>query len=93
MSKETVCTGCGATVTQDCEGVLRDSSGYRYCPRPKGEWPSHAVEIPPVAIKPEARESAEELAEQIHEVFSSDAPHSQNIVVVSDLLRKWAVQA
>lgn len=58
MSKETVCTGCGATVTQDSELYWRDSGGYKSCSPATGSSGLHRIEedIPPVAIKPEVSE-------------------------------------
>ena len=54
MSSETKqCTGCGATVTQEINGDLRDVSGSRFCPKPVGCVSVHTVSLPPVAIKQE----------------------------------------
>lgn len=53
---ETLCTGCGATVTQDSELYWRDSGGYKSCSPATGSSGLHRIEeeLPPVAIKPEA---------------------------------------
>lgn len=56
-NKETQCTGCGATVTQDSELYWRDSGGYKSCSPATGSSGLHRIEeedLPPVAIKPEA---------------------------------------
>lgn len=50
---ETLCTGCGATVTQDSELYWRDSGGYKSCSPATGSTGLHRIEeeLPPVAIK------------------------------------------
>ena len=54
MSKETLCTGCGATVTVGRDLVLRDVAGSKYCPKSRLGHMLSKPELPPVAIKPEA---------------------------------------
>lgn len=66
MSKETVCTGCGATVTVQF-GMLRDSFASPYCIGTTKFHTINETELPPLAIKPEAAPSkeAQSLAERI----------------------------
>jgi hypothetical protein len=57
VEKENQCTGCGEILTEDKSGLLVDSIGSVYCDAKMGITPAgglHRVELPPVAIKPEA---------------------------------------
>lgn len=53
MKPETLCTGCGATVTVQF-GMLRDSFASPYCIGTTKFHTINETELPPVAIKPEA---------------------------------------